>query len=67
MRVSSRNGALVKEVLSPRPAPCDPRLIWHVAEKKHRQRAAIAVAIWTLLGLVGLATVLNGLITLSER
>jgi hypothetical protein len=66
MRVSSRNGALVKEVLSPRPAPCDPRLIWHVAEKKHRQRAAFAVAIWTLLGLVGLATILNGLIALSD-
>ena len=67
MRVSSRNGALVKEVLSPRPAPCDPRLVWHIAEKKHRQRAAIAVAVWTLLGIVGLATILSGLVTLSTR
>ena len=67
MRVSPRNGALVKEVLTPRPAPSDPRLVWHVAEKKHRQRAAIAVAIWTLLGLIGLATVLSGLVALSTR
>jgi hypothetical protein len=67
MRVSSRNGALVKEVLSPRPATSDPRLIWHIAEKKHRQRAAIAVAVWTLLGLVGLATILSGLVALSTR
>ena len=67
MRVSPRNGALTKEVLTPRPAPCDPRLVWHIAEKKHRQRAAIAVAIWTLLGIVGLATILSGLVTLSTR
>ena len=64
MRTVRPNGALVKEVLPPRPVPQDPRVVWQAIEQQYRQRAAIAAVVWTLVLLLGLATVFAGLAAL---